>query len=163
MTRFVWAVAILIFCTGIDQAIKIAAKNTLIASPPISIGNDLIRIEYIQNPGAILGLGANLPTSVRLILMTIFVGLTLTTTFVFVFKPPASLAPMQLAGLSLIAAGGLGNLLDRIFNQGMVIDYVSFGVGGLRTGIMNMADIAIFAGAVAIFFFYKKADAPSPV
>lgn len=154
--RFAWVLVILVVATGCDQAIKNIAQKSLIGERPISLWNDLIRIEYVENAGAILGLGANLPIAVRLVLMLIFVGVMLVTTFVFAFRPPHNLGMMQLAGIALVAAGGLGNLFDRIFNQGMVVDFVSFGVGGLRTGVMNMADIAIFCGALLFFFFYKK-------
>lgn len=163
--RFSLIAVIIALSTVCDQAVKNFAQATWAGSLPVSIWNDLIRIEYIENPGAILGLGGSLPAWVRLLLMFVFTGLTLFATLTFAYRPPHNLRAVQLAGLSFIAAGGLGNLLDRIFNQGRVVDFVSFGIGPLRTGIMNLADIAIFIGAVMFFLFYHKdqpAESPTP-
>ncbi len=46
---------------------------------------------------------------------------------------------MQLLSLSLVTAGEIGNLLDRLFNHGAAIDYVRLGIGLLRTGMFNIA------------------------
>jgi signal peptidase II len=52
--------------------------------------------------------------------------------------------------LSLIAGGGLSNLIDRIAYGGYVIDFLNIGLGGLRTGIFNIADVAIMVGAISL-------------
>ncbi|HEY8123705.1 MAG TPA: signal peptidase II, partial [Myxococcota bacterium] len=39
---------------------------------------------------------------------------------------------------------------DRVLNAGAVTDFVSLGVGPLRTGIFNLADVAIMAGAALL-------------
>ena len=46
-----------------------------------------------------------------------------------------------------ILAGGVGNLWDRVVDQGGVTDFLNVGIGGLRTGIFNVADMYI-TGAV---------------
>ena len=48
-------------------------------------------------------------------------------------------------GLILAVGGGMGNLIDRIAH-GAVVDFVSLGIGPLRTGIFNLADVAITIG-----------------
>ena len=88
----------------------------------------------------------------------VLVAIILPLTLVFALRAN-SVNLWQLAGLSMTAAGGLGNLLDRIFNQGIVIDFVSFGIGPLRTGIMNLADIAIVVGIV-LFMLASAPDKP---
>ena len=150
-------ILILISCIACDQAVKSIAKESLAASPPLSLLNDFIRIEYSENPGAILGLGAGLPSPIRLLSSIIFVSVILTFTLVFTFNPRGS-SLMQIVGLALVAAGGIGNLLDRLFNNGVVIDYVSFGIGVLRTGIFNVADVAIMAGGVIVVLFSARRD-----
>ena len=54
--------------------------------------------------------------------------------------------PLVIA-LSLILAGGGSNLFDRLSNDGRVVDFVILGAAGLRTGIFNLADVAIMLGA----------------
>ena len=60
----------------------------------------------------------------------------------------------RLTGWSLLAAilfisGGASNWLDRA-TRGNVIDSMNLGIGPLRTGIFNAADVSILAGA-AVF------------
>ena len=50
-----------------------------------------------------------------------------------------------LLGLALFWAGGASNLLDRLA-FGKVVDFINVGVGPVRTGIFNVADIAIMLG-----------------
>jgi signal peptidase II len=52
-------------------------------------------------------------------------------------------------GLVLFVAGGASNLIDRIL-QGRVVDFLNVGVGTLRTGVFNVADVAIMAGAALV-------------
>jgi signal peptidase II len=61
-------------------------------------------------------------------------------------------------GLYLILAAGLSNLLDR-FIRGRVIDFLNLGIGTLRTGIFNMADLALFVG-VALAVLAHRTSAP---
>jgi signal peptidase II len=146
---------ILILCTSCDQMTKTIAKESLVLSSPISLLHDLIRIEYTENPGAILGLGANLPGQVRFLFFVVFVSLILAVTLAFAVNTHR-FSLIQLIGLSLVTAGGIGNLLDRLFNNGAVIDFVSFGIGPLRTGIMNVADVATTIGVVTFLLFSAK-------
>ena len=53
---------------------------------------------------------------------------------------------MHVIALSFMIGGGAGNLIDRIFNHGAVIDFLNLGVGTLRTGVFNAADMEIVAG-----------------
>ena len=151
-------VLILIACTSCDQMTKSIAKESLAPSSPISLLNDSIRIEYIENPGAILGLGANLPREVRVLFAIVFVSIILAFTLVFAVNTHR-FSLIQLVGISLVAAGGLGNLLDRLFNDGAVIDFVRLGIGPLQTGIFNFADVAIMGGAFTILLSAKEKQA----
>jgi signal peptidase II len=160
LIRFAWVMAILLVCTSCDQMVKGIARNALLTSEPVSIWNDLVRMEYVENPGVVLGMGATLPYGIRIAFIFAFVAISLGVTLFFAFRLPPSLRMIQLAALAFVSAGGLGNLLDRIFNHGQVIDFVSFGVGPLRTGIMNLADMAIFFGALIFLLFYKQQPHP---
>ena len=61
------------------------------------------------------------------------------------------------AGLLLFVAGGISNLVDRIA-MGSVIDFLNVGIGPIRTGIFNVADVAILAG-IALLLFERLAPA----
>jgi signal peptidase II len=53
--------------------------------------------------------------------------------------------------LSLVCAGGIGNLIDR-FSWGYVRDFLNVGLGPIRTGIFNVADAAMMAGCFLVLF-----------
>jgi signal peptidase II len=151
--RLGFVALILISCVSCDQVTKTIAKESLASSTPISLLNDSVRVEYSENPGALLGLGASLPGQARFLFLVVFVGVFLALTLVFTVNTNR-FSLIQSVGLSLVAAGGLGNLLDRLFNHGMVIDFLRLGVGPLRTGIFNMADVAIVVG-VSVFSLFS--------
>ena len=49
------------------------------------------------------------------------------------------------SGLYIIA-GGASNWIDRVL-RGSVVDLLNLGIGALRTGVFNIADVAIMLGA----------------
>ena len=58
--------------------------------------------------------------------------------------------------VSFILAGGIGNLIDRVSNHGLVTDFINLGIGPLRTGIFNVADVAVmFGGLTAVILTYR--------
>jgi signal peptidase II len=54
-----------------------------------------------------------------------------------------------LVGVTLFVAGGASNWIDRVA-RGSVVDFLSVGVGSVRTGIFNVADVAIMLGAAVM-------------
>lgn len=53
--------------------------------------------------------------------------------------------PIHIAAVSLVISGGIGNLIDRVFNQGQVIDFID--VRLINFAIFNVADICAVVGA----------------
>ena len=51
----------------------------------------------------------------------------------------------RLVLLILFVGGGVSNLLDRIIH-GAAVDFMNVGIGPLRTGIFNVAAVAIMLG-----------------
>ena len=68
----------------------------------------------------------------------------LQTGLAFAFRSER-MALAQKLGMIVAVGGGIGNVIDRIAH-GAVVDFVSLGIGPLRTGIFNLADVAIIAG-----------------
>ena len=139
----------------LDQATKLVAVEYLHGRGIISLFGDTLRLLLAENHGGFLSLGASLPPGVRslifLLLTSIFLaGFTLFTLF------DKSSTPVILASSALIIGGGIGNLLDRLFRQGAVVDFVNVGIGGLRTGIFNVADMAVLFGCIFLFYALLK-------
>ena len=53
--------------------------------------------------------------------------------------------PIYMAAVSLIIGGGIGNLIDRIFNNGLVVDFIDVRI--INFAIFNFADICAVCGA----------------
>ena len=59
-------------CISCDRVTKDLAKERLKNQPPVSYFHDTVRLEYVENTGAALSLGDNLPKSVSFWLLSIF-------------------------------------------------------------------------------------------
>jgi signal peptidase II len=105
--------------------------------------SDTVRLEYAENRGAFLSLGVRLPEWARISLLTIGPALGLAAVAVVAFK--SRRRGLLFVGAILFFAGGASNLVDRI-TRGTVVDFVNVGVGSFRTGIFNVADVALMAG-----------------
>ncbi|MFO1390437.1 signal peptidase II [Cellvibrio sp.] len=142
----------------IDQWTKYLATAYLLGRETLSWWNDFFVLTYSINHGAFLGLGKDLPESVR---DTIFSGLV--SVFLIGFTIYAvrdkSMNKLQNLACGLVLSGGFSNLYDRVTNNGGVVDFMNMGIGSLRTGIFNVADMAIMAGVILLLFYSYKADA----
>ncbi len=116
---------------------------------PISFAGDLFRLQYAENTGAFLSLGSSLPEHWRQWIFTVFVGVFLIGLHLYVVFS-RDLHFNHVACLSLVCGGGLSNLIDRIAYGGRVVDFLNVGIGSIRTGIFNVADMAITAGAILL-------------
>jgi len=140
---------------ALDQVTKLIAIATLQDAPPQIFMGDLFRLQYAENQGAFLSLGANLSDSARFWLLTVFnVGIVGVMSYLLVFRRPGH--PAVAIALTCIIAGGTGNLIDRVFRDGIVIDFMNVGIGSLRSGIFNIADLAIVAGFLLFVCFGHK-------
>lgn len=129
---------------GCDRVTKHIAATTLAEAPTRSFLADTFRLQYVENTGAFLGLGGDWPRQVRTAVFGLGNGLLLVVLAVVARR--ARWPKPALFGVAMFVAGGASNLLDRI-TYGMVIDFMNVGIGPVRTGIFNVADMAIMLGA----------------
>lgn len=155
--KFLYAALIIFVTVGLDRITKIVAQNTLRFSFPISYLDDFVRFEYAENTGAFLSLGSGLSEPVRFILLGVGVTVLLAGMLLYIVRTRSLRLP-EVIVLSLIAAGGVGNLYDRL-TVGYVVDFVSMGFSGLRTGIFNVADVAITTGI--LLFLWLRVRKPA--
>jgi signal peptidase II len=57
-------------------------------------------------------------------------------------------------------AGGMSNLLDRIFRHGLVTDFVTIHIGPFHTGVFNSADVLIMVGFALIMWRVRRGASP---
>jgi signal peptidase II len=140
---------------GCDRLTKRLATAELRHGPTRSYLGDTVRLTYAENEGAFLGLGSSLPPGVRFWLLT--AGSAAALAGLLWLPRRARLGVAGLAGMSLVLAGGASNLWDRA-RVGAVVDFLNLGVGPLRTGIFNVADVAITAGVLLVLLATHRAD-----
>ena len=141
--------AFMVGCVGCDQATKSIAEVHLSYSQTLSFLGDTVRLQLTHNSGAFLSLGATLPESWRQALFGVGVATLLAALFVYVLFSKR-LSSVGAFAVALYVAGGASNLVDRVNNGGYVLDFINVGIGPLRTGIFNVADVFIMAGAVVL-------------
>ena len=138
---------LLLGTVGCDRVTKHLAATHLIDKPTQSYFADTLRLEYAENSGAFLSMGSGLPAPVRFAVFRVGVGIALLALLLVALK--RHWTGLLLCGATLIFSGGVSNLVDRIVRD-RVVDFASVGLGGLRTGIFNVADIAIMLGGIFI-------------
>ena len=151
--RLLLILAILFSCVGCDQVTKSVAKSHLADGHAIVLAGDTVRLQLARNYGAFLGLGDSIGAA-RGMLLSSVVGVVLAALLVYLFvsKPQNPIVVMSVA---LIVGGGVSNLIDRVRYGGYVVDFLNVGIGSLRTGIFNVADMAIMTGVILWAFSDK--------
>jgi signal peptidase II len=152
--RLLLILAILFATVGCDQATKSVAKAYLTEADQIILLGDTVRLVLARNYGAFLSLGASIGESSSGMILSAAVGLVLAGLLVYLFvsRPHNPLVGVSIA---LIVGGGASNLIDRLRYGGYVVDFLNVGIGPVRTGIFNVADMAIMAGVVLWAFSDK--------
>ena len=130
--------------TGLDQWLKHLVVLYLKNSGPKILIPHVLQLRYIENDGAMMGLLQGKTTVMIVLALLVFAVLLF-----LVFSKKIPFGPVYCC-LAAILAGGLGNLIDRIF-RGFVVDYIE--VLFVKFYIFNFADCLITVGAFLIVFF----------
>jgi len=147
--RLLLILSVVVCCAGCDRVSKSYAEARLSRTQTLSFLAGSLRLQLSHNEGAFLSLGASLPKPWREAVFRggvacVLAGLLAYAVF---FAPPN---PWLVGGASLVFAGGASNLADRLLYDGYVVDFINLGVGPFRTGIFNVADMAITAGILLL-------------
>ena len=133
---------------GLDRITKVLAIAYLKGRGAFIYLNGLFRLEYAENSGAFLSLGSTWPAAIKYILLgALPLAVCLYALWHCVFKETRTSWALL---ITTIVAGGLGNLQDRVFNDFRVVDFLNFGIGNFRTGILNVGDMSVTFGAIAL-------------
>lgn len=159
--RLLLAIAIVVSTIGCDRVTKHLAVQILAGAPDRSMLADTVRLEYVENSGAFLSLGSTLPDPAKIAIFVVGNSLVLALLAIEVVRRRWTGAAF--AGTVLFIAGGVSNLIDRVMH-GRVVDFLNVGIGPLRTGIFNVADMAVMLGVamVVIAGVHRAPDPPAP-
>ena len=151
LKRLLLIMTILISCVGCDQATKSMAKTYLSETEAVSFLSGSVRLQIAKNYGAFLSLGASMNQAVRTALLSAGVAAVLIALFAYCLAATPG-NPVVLIALGIVIGGGVSNLIDRLLYGGYVVDFLNLGIGQIRTGIFNVADVFIVTGVVLLVF-----------
>jgi len=110
----------------------------------VPVIGDYLRLTFIYNPGAAFGI--HLGDYSRQIFLVLSIIALIALTVMYWSTPLRD--RVRLVAISLICAGAIGNLVDRIRSHRGVVDFLDIGIGDLRWPVFNVADIAVTTGAI---------------
>lgn len=152
MHQFVKIILIVLLVTsfaGCDQATKSLAKRELQFSASSNILWGVVRLQYAENEGGFLSIGSDLPAGVRK-LFTFALTVIVFGGFIVLLSSAEKVDLPKLLLFSMLLAGSTGNLIDRLFNDGRVVDFLILGTKTVHTGILNVADLLITTSIVML-------------
>ena len=156
MTR-VFAIAAAIFV--LDQVSKwfVVFHLNLINLGAIDVIPPYLNLRMAWNYGVNFGLlAADNPTT-RFALIAVALAIC-AGVVVWLYRTPVG--PLARISAGLLLGGALGNVVDRVF-YGAVADFLNMSCCGIENPFaFNVADVAIFAGAIGLVLFSGK-DRPA--
>ncbi len=135
---------LLVSVLGLDIISKHIVQQNMLLYQSIPIIPGCFNLTYIENPGAAFGLLSDLPLFWRSLffISVSMIALCLIVVLFFKCSPDERLNRMA---LTLIMAGALGNLIDRI-RLGVVVDFIDVYWRNSHWPAFNIADSAISVG-----------------
>jgi len=154
-TALSWLWLAIVFIV-IDQVTKQWVANTFNYGESLSIIS-YFNITYVHNPGAAFSFLADQPGWQRWFFTTISLAASILFV-VWMSKTPKSNKLLSVA-LAFMLSGAVGNLIDRAL-FGYVIDFIDVYIFSYNYPVFNIADSAIFIGAMLIILdmFINKKD-----
>ena len=142
--KFAFLLILVALNLGCDQVSKIVAREHIDFYQQITIIKDRFILTKVENTGAFLSAGSNLPEFIRVILLTVLPLLVLAYGLFYLYVNKALPRLMQV-GVCFLIGGGMGNIYDRIVH-GSVTDFLHLDFVLFRTGVFNLADVSIMIG-----------------
>jgi signal peptidase II len=136
-----------------DKVSKELAKTHLRYAGVRSYLDDTFRLQYVENTGAAMSFADNLDPRVSFWLLGILPLAILLGLFAYVITHVQEMRMARMIGFSLIFAGGMGNILDRLVFDRHVTDFMNLGIRDIRTGIFNFADLWITTGVISLLIW----------
>ena len=155
-SRFFWSALVLV--TVLDVITKYIAHTRLALYRPNEVLGEIVRITLGYNPGAAFGLSLG-PHS-----RWLFTGLAVVV-LVFLRRMYQVTRPadwVQALALGLVSGGAIGNVINRLWSERGVVDFLDVGIGDARWPTFNVADIGITTGAILLAWVLWREDLATP-
>jgi signal peptidase II len=149
--------AVLLPVLAADRATKALAVTRLPLGIPHDIAGEVVRFTLLFNRDAALNI--TLGSWSRWGFATIAVIGVMVMLWLLRLSAPSD--RLRGAALGLISAGAIGNLIDRLWWDRGVIDFIDIGIDTWRFWTFNVADAAVTAGAVLMVLVLSR-ERPAP-
>lgn len=136
--------AVLIF----DRVTKYYIQTNFSLFDLVVVIPNVLNIVHAENPGAAFSLLADAPLAVRRAVLVVLSGAVMVTIGILLFRNNKE-DEITRTGLALVLGGALGNFWDRVV-VGTVTDFIQVFLGSYEYPSFNIADSAIFCGAVLL-------------
>lgn len=150
------SIILIVVLTAVDQLIKyLVVKSFSIGEVTELIkigGKSVLELTHIRNTGAAWSIMQGKTWFlVGLPIVVLIAGMA------FITVKRKSLKKIEVISISMIIAGGIGNLIDRIRIK-EVVDYISFKL--IDFPIFNFADICVVVGEIllVVYIFFFETD-----
>ncbi len=144
------AMVFAVLLVAVDQISKYLIVQNMDLGESVTIIPGVLDFTYTHNDGMAFGLGSGF--------RWVFVAVTLLVCGVLIFMMTKDdfKSKVYYASVALIVSGGIGNLIDRIFN-GYVVDFLAL---SFFPPVCNFADYCVTVGTILlvvfIVFYYGK-------
>jgi signal peptidase II len=153
-----WLAATVILALDFVTKRLVLAHADTLRFDRVEVIGEFFRLAYVRNPGAAMGLT---PFG-RWSLVAISAGASVLLIWFLVVTPTGQ--RWRRLAMGLILGGAVGNLIDRVFYDGLVVDFLDFGLGSARFWTFNIADIGVSCGGVLLCDEWRerrRRDAPA--
>lgn len=151
MKKLLWLLPIAAVI-GLDQLTKYLAVLYLQPIKTHPVIENVLHLTYVENSGAAFGILKD-HRWVFMVISTI--AIIAVIVFMLTIYKKKHYNPLLYLGLSLVAGGGIANMIDRIV-LGYVVDFVDFRL--INFAVFNVADIFVCVGCALILFYVIKSD-----
>ena len=139
----------ILLLAGADQLIKYWAVTQLqpvVEKPFLHFGDfQILGFRYLENDGAVFSSFSGMRW-----LLIVFTSLMMVVCLIYLIREYRK-SKLLTASLTLIIGGGIGNLIDRIFRDGLVVDYLD--VKLFHFAVFNFADCCVVVGVVLLAWY----------
>lgn len=131
---------------GADLFTKHLVQTRLDLHEQVPVVGEYVRLTHIYNPGAAFGLSLGAYSRPVFLVLTLAVLVFLIT----MLARSSQSDGIRILSLTAIIGGALGNLLNRVWIEHGVVDWIDVGIGSTRWPAFNLADAAITVGAILL-------------
>jgi signal peptidase II len=152
-----WLIVALVL---LDQATKAVVVRGIPLHETLPVIPGLLSMTHVRNTGAAFGFlnGIDFPYKWLVVTVAAVIALLAIAVYAGRFAGESILAR---AGLAMVLAGAIGNLIDRA-RLGYVVDFVDVHYAGWHFWAFNVADSAITLGAIALILDIIRAPRHVP-